>query len=52
VLATLGKREVYERGGNRDLSSFERVRVRWQALGVVARAAMIAALAAAIAWVV
>jgi hypothetical protein len=43
---------VYERGANRALSAYERVRVRWQALGIVVRAALIAALAAAIAWVV
>jgi hypothetical protein len=52
VLAALGQREVYERGVDQKLSPAERVIVRWQAVGVVVRAALIAALAAAIAWVV
>jgi len=51
-LATLGKREVDEPDCDRDLSAFERAAVRRQALGVVVRSALIAVLAAAIAWVV
>jgi hypothetical protein len=52
ALAALGKREVDEPDCDRDLSPSERAAVRRQALSVVVRSTLIAALAAAIAWVV
>jgi hypothetical protein len=52
VLATLGKRESDESRGLVDLAANEKTPVRWQALGVAARAALIGIAAAAIAFLV
>jgi hypothetical protein len=51
ALAALGQCEMDDRS-NRPLSARERAVVRRQALGIVVRSVLIAAVAGAIAWVV
>ena len=52
ILAALGKREVYERGADRNLSTHECSVARRHATSIALRAALIGVAAATIAWLV
>ena len=52
VHAALGKRETYYRGESSELSKDECRTVRRQALSITVRAALIAVIAAVIAWLI